>query len=121
MVVEMNRIKELRLERGMTQKDLAARLGVVRTTLSNYENEVNQLDPETIRRICSIFDCTADYLLGISSRRSAQLSDEDAALVEAYHAAPENVRQSIEVLLRPFMEEGTLSALSDGQEGERHG
>lgn len=121
MVVKMNRIKELRLERGMTQKDLAARLGVVRTTLSNYENEVNQLDPETIRRICSIFDCTADYLLGISSRRSDQLSDEDAALVEAYHAAPQNIQESIDVLLRPFMEEGTLSALSDGQEGERHG
>lgn len=121
MVTEMNRIKELRTERGMTQKDLAARLGVVRTTLSNYENEVNQLDPETIRRICSIFDCTADYLIGMSARRSAQLSDEDAALVEAYHAARPEVQRAIDALLQPLKEVGKSSALSDGQEGERHG
>ena len=117
----MNRIKELRSERGMTQKDLAVMLGVVRTTLSNYENEVNQLDPETIRRICSIFDCTSDYLIGMSARRSAQFSDEDAALVEAYHAAPENIRESIEVLLRPFREAGTLSVSSDGREADKNG
>lgn len=98
----MNRIKELRLERGMTQKDLAARLGVVRTTLSNYENEVNQLDPETIRRICSIFDCTADYLIGMSARRSAQLSDEDAALVAAYRAADDDARAIVDLALKPY-------------------
>lgn len=117
----MNRLKELREEAGWKQSDLADRLGVQQQAISKYERKTVDLDTDTIRRLCAIFGCTADYLLGISSRRSAQLSDEDAALVEAYHAAPENVRQSIEVLLRPFMEAGTLSALSDGQEGERHG
>lgn len=106
----MNRIKELRLERGMTQKDLAARLGVVRTTLSNYENEVNQLDPETIRRICSIFDCTADYLIGMSARRSAQLSDEDAALVAAYHAADDDARAIVDLALKPYFAETKIPA-----------
>ncbi|MBR2697295.1 MAG: helix-turn-helix transcriptional regulator [Clostridia bacterium] len=106
----MNRIKELRLERGMTQKDLAARLGVVRTTLSNYENEVNQLDPETIRRICLIFDCTADYLIGMSARRSAQISDEDAALVAAYHAADDDARAIVDLALKPYFAETKIPA-----------
>ena len=117
----MNRLKELRTEKKLTQLELARALDVARTTFANYETEARQLDPFTIKKICAFFGCTSDYLLGLSSQRTMEISDEDAALVEAYHAAPENVRQSIEVLLRPFMEAGTLSALSDGQEGERHG
>lgn len=117
----MNRLRELRLEKGIKQEDLAGRLKVRRQTVSRYETGNLDLDTDTIRLICEIFGCTADYLLCLSSQRTTLISDEDAALVEAYHAAPENVRQSIEVLLRPFMEAGTSSASSDGQEGERHG
>lgn len=121
MVILMNKLKQLREEKGMKQLELAAILSVSQNTISRYECGERDLGTDTIAILCRIFGCTADYLLGISSQRTTQISDEDAALVEAYHAAPENVRQSIEVLLRPFMEAGTLSALSDGQEGERHG
>lgn len=92
----------------MTQKDLATRLGVVRTTLSNYENEVNQLDPETIRRICAIFDCTADYLIGMSAKRSAQISDEDAALVAAYRAADDDARAIVDLALKPYFADAKM-------------
>lgn len=117
----MTRIKELREAKGWTQSDLADRLGVHQQAISKYERKTVDLDTDTIRRLCSIFDCTADYLLGISSRRSAQLSDEDAALVEAYHAARPEVRRAIDALLQPLKEVTTSSASSDGQEGERHG
>jgi len=117
----MNRLRELRLEKGIKQEDLAGRLKVRRQTVSRYETGNLDLDTDTIRLLCAIFDCTADYLLGISSQRTTQISDKDSELIEAYHAAPENVQQSIELLLRPFMEAGTLSASQGEQEGERHG
>ena len=117
----MNRIHEMRKEKNMTQAELADAVHSSRPSVGKWENGDVDLNTETIAKLCAFFGCTADYLLGLSSQRTTQISDEDAALVEAYHAAPENVRQSIEVLLRPFMEAGTLSALSDGQEGERHG
>ena len=110
----MNRIKELRTEHGMNQKALAAELGVVRTTLSNYENEINQLDPQTIRRICTFFGCTADYLLCMSDQRTAQISDADAALVDAYHAAPDSIRTAIDALLQPYQEQEGASVASAG-------
>lgn len=113
----MNRIKELRTEHGMNQKALAAELGVVRTTLSNYENEINQLDPQTIRRICTFFGCTADYLLCMSDQRTAEVSDFDAALIEAYNSAPDNIRNGIREMLQPYFEKKTSSALQDAQEG----
>lgn len=117
----MNRLKELREGAGWKQSDLADRLGVQQQAISKYERQIVDLDTGTIRRLCALFDCTADYLLGMSARRSAQLSDEDAALVEAYHAARPEVQRAIDALLQPLKEVGKSSALSDGQEGERHG
>lgn len=120
-VINMNRLRELRLEKGIKQEDLAGRLKVRRQTVSRYETGNLDLDTDTIAIICGIFECTADYLLGLSSQRTAQISDEDAALVEAYHAARPEVQRAIDALLQPLKEVGKSSALSDGQEGERHG
>ena len=101
----MNRIKELRQEKELTQQALADRLAISRQAVSNYEGEIRQLDPKTIEALCGIFSVTSDYLLGLSTQRTAQISDEDAALVSAYHAAPASVRQGIDALLQPYRED----------------
>lgn len=106
----MNRLKELRAEIGMKQTDLADRLGVVRTSISNYENEVNQLDPPTIQRLCEIFHVSADYLLGFSSHRTPELSPEDGALLAAYHAATPEIRAIIDTALEPYKEKRQTAA-----------
>ena len=121
MVLHMNRIVELRKERGMKQAELADAVHTSRQSVGKWENGDIDLSTDTISKLCAFFGVTADYLLGLSGQRTFRISDEDAALVEAYHAAPEHIRESIEVLLRPFREAGTSSALSDEQEGERHG
>ena len=110
-VFSMNRIKSLRNENNMSQLQLADLLAVGRTTVSNYELEINQLDPPTIRKLCEIFQVSSDYLLGISSQRTAQITDEEAALVEAYHAAPESVRTGIDALLAPYKREEKETAV----------
>ena len=98
----MNRIKDLRQERGMKQSELAQLLSIGRASVSNYEIESRQLDPDMIRRLCAIFGVSADYLLCISDQRTAQITDEEAALVEAYHAAPESIQTGIDALLEPY-------------------
>lgn len=103
----MNRIKELRLRDGMKQAALADLLQVNQQAISKYELEQIDLDTVTIRRLCEIFGVTADYLLGFSSVPTASVSEEDAALTAAYHAAPESVRQGIDALLAPFMGEAS--------------
>ena len=95
----MNRIKELRTAQGWTQAQLGAKIGTVKSTISEYENEKHFLDPPTIHALCDLFGCTADYLLGRSESRQAVLTAEDAQLLSLYHSAPENVRAAISVLL----------------------
>ena len=98
----MNRIKELRIENGWLQADLAARLSTGKNTVSRYETEQRQLDPETILKLCEIFDCSADYLLGRSPLPSPELSEEETELVLAFRRADDRSREMVRLALAPF-------------------
>ena len=57
------RIKELRERHGLTQKELAEKLGVSAQAVSKWENNVNQPDVSTIRKLCAIFGISVDEFL----------------------------------------------------------
>jgi len=56
-------IKNYRLKTGLTQKDLSDRLSVSFQTISKWENNTNEPDINTLKQLCSIFDCTMEELL----------------------------------------------------------
>ena len=58
-----NRIVHLRERRGLTQEDLAAKLGISRSALSHYEKDRRQPDFETLKKIANFFNVSIDYLL----------------------------------------------------------
>ena len=68
------RIKMLRLEAGYTQKQLARKLDISRSCLSNYESDLRQPDSTTLLRLAEHFHVTADYLLGRCENRSIALT-----------------------------------------------
>ena len=102
VVMVMNRLKELREAREMKQLELAGLLKVTRQAVSRYENGDRDMSPETIARICAVFNCSSDYLLGLSSQLRPEISDDDAALLSAYRRAPDSVRAGIDALLEPY-------------------
>ena len=106
----MNRIRELRLEKNMTQQDVAGLLNVKRQSVARYEAGLIDLDTNTIGRLCVIFGVTADYLLCLSAQRTSEITDADAKLVAAYHAAPESVREGINALLAPYLQKERQNA-----------
>ena len=59
-----NRLKELRLEKGMRQKDVAEKIGVSPQSYNFYENWVNKPDPETLIKLADLFEVSLDYLVG---------------------------------------------------------
>ena len=96
----MNRIKDLRLARNMSQADLGAVLGCTGQSVSRFEREEHQLDPSLICDLCDLFGCTADYLLGRSDTRLPVVTDDDARLLAAYHAADPRDREFVDHILR---------------------
>ena len=59
------RLKSVRLENGMTQKDVYEKLGVSANGYASYEQGRTEPNIDTIIKLCKIFDVSADYLLGI--------------------------------------------------------
>lgn len=60
----------LRLQNKMTQEDLAKKIGVVKTTIANYESGLRTPDNEKLIAIAKVFDVSIDYLLGLESSPS---------------------------------------------------
>ena len=59
----MNKIREMREAKKMTQIELAAMLNVSQATLSNWERGRHDLDNESLLQLAKFFGCSADYLL----------------------------------------------------------
>ena len=59
------RLARLRKERGLTQIELAERLGVIQSVLSRYERGVFRLNAELIVKLTQILNVTADEILNI--------------------------------------------------------
>lgn len=57
-------LKKLRKNNKMTQKELADKIGVARTTLANYEQGTRFPDKETLLLIADFFNVSLDYLVG---------------------------------------------------------
>ena len=49
------RLKKARLDAGLTQKDVAAKLGITYQAISNYERGTNRVDTDTLSRLCEIY------------------------------------------------------------------
>ncbi len=64
-----NRLKQLRNEYGILQKDLAEQLNLSQQTISLYESNKRQPDYDTLRTIAEFFNVSTDYILGITNIR----------------------------------------------------
>ena len=62
----MYRIRELRLERKISQKVLAAAIGISQSVLCDYENERADPTARVIILLSKYFGVTTDYLLGLT-------------------------------------------------------
>ena len=60
------RIKQLRIERGLKLKEVAEYLNVTIRTISRYEDGTREPSVDSIKKYCRLFDVSADYLLGLT-------------------------------------------------------
>lgn len=65
MEIFSERLKELRKEKGLTQKELAQRILQSPTAIVYWEQNKHEPSASALKKICKFFDVSADYLLGI--------------------------------------------------------
>lgn len=59
----MNRLKELREDKDLFQKDIAKYLNMSQTGYSQYETETNDIPTEVLRNLADYYDTSIDYIL----------------------------------------------------------
>lgn len=60
-----DRLKKLRQQEGLTQQQLADRLGVTKSVVSYYELQERYPSPDVLIKLSAIFHVSTDFLLGI--------------------------------------------------------
>jgi transcriptional regulator with XRE-family HTH domain len=91
----VDRIRELRLKRGMTQQELADALGCSRPAVVLWETRARQTPLYQLRKIGKILQSPLSELLGEWRQGEAQLITDasERALVELYRQLPKPLRQ----------------------------
>ncbi len=59
------RIRSLREDRDLTQKDVADILKTTQQVYSRYENGTNEIPLHHLITLCNFFNVSSDYILGI--------------------------------------------------------
>ena len=59
----MNRLKELREDKDLFQKDIAKILNMSQTGYSQYETETNDIPTEVLKKLANFYNTSIDYLL----------------------------------------------------------
>ncbi len=69
------RLKKLRDAKGLSQKELAQKLGVSKGTVYRYENNTQSPSLENAAKLALLLDTSLDYLTGLENALTIQLPD----------------------------------------------
>ena len=86
------KLKKLRTEKNLTQKDLADQLHVTFQTVSKWESDINEPDFSTLKEIAKLLDCSIEYLF---SEDEQPVEEPKQEVVEATPAPVEQVTKTI--------------------------
>ena len=112
------RLKELRMNRGLSQRELAIIFKVSTGTVGNWEVGTREPDFNTLVNLAEYFNVSTDYLLGASvlglKEQSNTFSAEERRLIEGYReinaAGKKLVMQTVETLLNSSAGSGIASS-----------
>ena len=98
------RIKLKRLELGMTQQELAEKIGYhAKTAISKIESGERELRQSKIRPIAEALDTTVEYIMDWEEAEP-QLDDLDKKIMEAYQSLPDNKKLALYDFLKTITE-----------------
>lgn len=93
-----SRIKALRKERGLTQKDLALRLSITFGQLNKYESGLNSPAPDLLIALAEHLSVTLDHLL--TGRPHDEQSVSNTRLIDRLKIAEQFQPEDLETIIR---------------------
>lgn len=75
----MIRLKDLRTQKGLSQKEVAEYLGISQPAYANYERQAREADYDTLKKLSDFFDVSVDYILGRTEQKQNDITFDDFA------------------------------------------
>lgn len=97
----MLKIRELREEQQLTQKQLADKIANMQRNVSNWEKGVSEPDLQTVVALADLFDVSLDELFG-RDHVYGELAQADAELLQAVRRLSAQQKAALTELLRSF-------------------
>lgn len=66
-------LKQLREEKGLSQKEIAAELGLTRPAYANYEQGIREPSNQILVKLSNLFEVPVGYLLGVEDDFGAKI------------------------------------------------
>ena len=103
------KLAELRTEAGLSQREVAARLGISQPSYALWEQRNVAITAEQIMRLATTLNVTANELLGENGtqKRFAGPAGKMRQLFEAASRLPRSQQQKITAILAPFVAQHT--------------
>ena len=102
-MIYMIRLKELRQEKGLNQKELASQVETTQRNISNWENGNSEPDIQMLIRMSKFFEVSVDYLLNNNDVDiNANVAFLDNSLITAIKNLPADKKRALLILLQDY-------------------
>ena len=91
------RLKTARKNKKLTQKELALKIGAKHNSVSDWENNKNKPDPDTIELLCGVLDMSPNYLIGSNS--SPSVSPTEIEMIKKYRGLDIHGKEMVDFVL----------------------
>lgn len=75
-------LRQLRKKKKMTQRQLADKLGMNKSNISRYEQNIQVPSHEVMVELAAIFNVSLDYLTGLSDKKAVSLNELTESQIE---------------------------------------
>ena len=90
------KIKEARKQKNLAQKQLADLIGAAHNSISDWENNKNKPDPDTIELLCGVLKITPNYLLASSED---DFSPKEKTIIKKYRSLDSHGQETVTYIL----------------------
>lgn len=76
-------LRQLRLQRSLTQHELGKHIGLSKAVISKYENGIGYPTLDTLIYFAEYFGVTTDYLLGVEHKKTIDVTDLSSSEIDS--------------------------------------
>ena len=87
------KLKDIRIQKGFTQRDIANYLGCAPSVYSRYETGDREPSLDVLVKIAHYLNVSVDFILGIETSAPSALNNYEVALINAARKADERARE----------------------------